>query len=87
MSKLTTDSVRPVTVMRRFHFERDSDASGVSGTGRVAEGVLSTTLRAVVFWLVPPYTMGIYQDIADVIAVHGHDGKTRIVFDDEEPAR
>ena len=69
--------------MRRFHFERDEDASG-SGTGHVAEGVVSTTGKAVVFWLVTPFTMGVYNALEDVVAVHGHEGKTRVVFDDPE---
>ncbi len=69
--------------MKRFHFERDEDASGVSGTGHVAEGAVSENGRAVVFWLVPPFTMGIYTCFEDVVTVHGHEGKTRVVFDDK----
>jgi len=72
--------------LRRFHFERLEDASGVSGCGKVAEGCLFTdTGEAVVHWLGNHGSINVYHSINDVIYVHGHEGRTRIVFDDDGP--
>ena len=69
--------------LRRFHFERLEDASGVSGCGKVAEGCLFTdTGEAIVHWLGKYGSINVYHSIEDVIHVHGHEGRTRIVFDD-----
>ena len=57
--------------------------SGISGRGRVAEGCLFTdTGEAVVHWFGNHGSINVYHSIDDVLYVHGHDGKTRIVFDD-----
>lgn len=69
--------------LRRFHFERNKDISGVSGCGKVAEGCLFTdTGEAIVHWLGKCGSINLYHSIEDVIHVHGHDGSTQIVFDD-----
>ena len=71
--------------LRRFHFERLEDASGVSGCGKVAEGCLFTdTGEAVVHWLGKHGSINVYHSLEDVIYVHGHEGRTRIVFDDPQ---
>lgn len=70
-------------MMRKFHFERLQDASGVSGVGRVAEGCLFTdTGEVVVHWLGAHSSLNIYHSIEDVIFIHGHQGNTKMVFDD-----
>ena len=70
-------------MLKRFHFERLEDASGVSGTGRVAEGCLFVdTGEVVVHWLGCHGSINIYHSIDDIVFVHGHDGKTKIVYDD-----
>jgi len=78
-------------MMYRFHLERDEDESGVSGTGRVAEGCYwPVSGIAVLHWLRRGFTTGIYgptlQDPRDglekVEDIHGHDNKTRIVMED-----
>lgn len=66
----------------RFHFERAKDVSGVSGCGKVAEGCLFDTGEAVVHWLGVHGSINVYHSIDDVIYVHGHEGGTKIVFDD-----
>ena len=68
--------------LRRFHFERVKDISGVSGCGKVAEGCLFDTGEAVVHWLGKYGSINLYHSIDDVAHVHGHDGSTKIVFDD-----
>jgi len=68
---------------RRFHFERLEDVSGISGCGRVADGCLFTdTGQVVVHWLGAHACINIYNSLTDLEYVHGHNGKTKIVFDD-----
>lgn len=67
----------------RFILVRNKDATGVSGTGVVAEGIVFTNGMTVILWLRKPYAMGIYQTLNDVISVHGHEGATEIHFIDE----
>jgi len=57
---------------------RTEDESGVSGTGRVAEVVVSDTGKAVVFWLGEHPSVIIYDNVGEIRAVHGHGGKTEI---------
>ncbi len=72
--------------LRRFHFERLEDASGVSGVGKVAEGCLFTdTGEVVIHWLGTHGSINVYHSIDDVNYVHGHEGRTKIVFDDPQP--
>ena len=74
-----------VPMMRRFELHRDIDETGISGTGVVAEGVLFSDKRVVVRWLTSqtasPTTV-IHDDIDNVQALHGHNGKTRIEWID-----
>ena len=71
-------------MMRRFHFERVKDISGISGCGVVAEGVVfCDTGEAIVHWLGEHSCTNHYKSIADVEYIHGHNGSTKIVFDDE----
>lgn len=69
---------------RRFRFERDVDVSGVSGVGVVATGILFADGQAVVRWIVAdkPQSTVVYATLADAVLIHGHDGKTRLVFED-----
>lgn len=69
--------------MRTFHVHRDEDESGVSGTGVVAEGVLFSNGKVFVNWLSIHKIVECADSIAEWQAVHGHEGKTRIVWDDE----
>jgi hypothetical protein len=73
---------------RRFRFERDVDVSGVSGVGVVATGILFADGQAVVRWIVPdkPQSTVVYSSLHDAELIHGHDGKTRLVFDDNYEA-
>jgi hypothetical protein len=66
--------------MRLFQLHRDEDSSGVSGTGIVAEGIEFTNRECVIHWLAKKSSMGIYATIDDVVTVHGHDGRTRVVW-------
>ncbi len=70
--------------MRRFHLYRLTDASGVSGTGVVAEGVEFTDRRCALRWRTATASTAVYDRIADIEAIHGHHGATRIVWHDDE---
>ena len=66
--------------MRVFELMRDEDLSGVSGIGLVAVGVVFPSGKVVLEWLGSRSTFGIYDDLADVERIHGHGGKTRVLF-------
>ena len=70
--------------IRTFHLWRKEDVSDVSGTGVVAVGAQLPTGRCVIEWLpgkVDVRSIVIYATIDEVQIVHGHDGKTEIVWD------
>ena len=69
--------------MRRFYLQRDLDASGVSGIGRVADGVVFANGWVAMTWLGQIPSIVFYSCIADVETIHGHHGTTTIVFVDE----
>lgn len=67
--------------MRTFHLQRDEDISGVSGTGRVAEGCQFSDGQVCIRWIVGEHVSTVvWPDIAGVEAIHGHNGATRIVW-------
>lgn len=73
--------------IRIFHLHRIEDASGVSGTGIVAEGVIFSNTKVVLSWLTIHKSMTTFDSLAEMEAIHGHEGKTKIVWDDEMPAK
>lgn len=75
---------------RRFQLHRDEDETGVSGTGVVAEGVKFSDGTVALRWTSQWPTSVVFHDrgIEAVEAIHGHGGKTRIVWldaDDDDP--
>lgn len=69
--------------VRRFYLVRDQDVSGISGTGVVAEGVIFTSGKCAMHWLTKYSSLAVYDSIEDLQAIHGHEGKTRVVFETE----
>lgn len=69
--------------MRTFQVVREEDVSGVSGTGVIAEGVLFSNGKVVVNWISMHKIIEMADSVAEWQAVHGHEGKTKIVWDDE----
>jgi len=69
--------------MRTFILYRVTDVSGISGTGVVAEGVEFSDGVCVCRWMTSTATTTVYDSIQDVESIHGHDGATRIIFEDE----
>lgn len=70
--------------MRRFHFERTEDASGVSGCGVVAEGIVFSDGKVALEWFGEHSSTNLYSSLDDVLFIHGHQGRTKVVFDDPE---
>ena len=70
----------------RFELHRDTDETGISGTGVVAEGLLCSDGEVFLRWIVGEFRSSVVwaQGIAAVEAIHGHNGKTRIVWLDPE---
>ena len=66
---------------------RYEDESGISGTGRVAEGIVFSSGWVVLTWLTQYTSFAVYPSIDEVRAIHGHGGKTQVVFKDEESSR
>lgn len=74
-------------MMRTFHLQRDEDETGISGTGRVAEGVEFSDGTVVVRWIVGEHhSTVVWPDMESVAAIHGHGGKTKIIREDADPA-
>ncbi len=70
--------------VRRFLLVRERDLTGVSGTGVVAEGAKFRSGMCVLQWRREPYSVGIFQSLSELIAVHGHEGATQVQFIDQE---
>ena len=71
--------------MRRFVLYRVKDVSGISGTGNVAEGVIFTDGKVALRWLTRYRSTALYDTIADVLNIHGHDGSTEVRYADGHP--
>lgn len=71
---------------RRFHLERVEDVSGVSGVGVVAEGVQFSNGVVALHWTseFPTSVVFHHRGMESVEAVHGHGGKTKVVWLDAE---
>jgi len=62
--------------MKLFELRRTVDESGVSGTGTVAQGVIFDNGWCALTWLTEHTSVAFYTSIEEVIAIHGHNGKT-----------
>ena len=72
--------------MRRFCLERREDASGISGTGIVTEGIQFSDGTCAMRWMTDTSSTTFYASIEDVKTIHGHEGKTVVVWVDEQAA-
>ncbi len=66
--------------LRRFNLQRNEDFSGISGTGRVAEGVQFSDGSCVMRWKSELSSTAIYGSADELETIHGHEGRTRIVW-------
>ena len=68
--------------MRPFVLVRDEDPTGISGTGVVAEGIEFSDGVVVLRWCVGENrSTVVWASIDAARAIHGHDGRTRVVFE------
>lgn len=67
----------------RFTLRRDEDETGVSGTGDVAWGVLFPDGACVLRWDTALTSTASYDSLDTLVGIHGHGGKTRVVFTDQ----
>ena len=67
-------------VPHTFYLVRSDDVSGVSGVGIVAEGVQFSAGKVALCWLTDPSSVAVYESVADVKSIHGHDGRTKVVW-------
>jgi hypothetical protein len=69
--------------MRRFHLHRLEDENGKSGKGVVAEGIVFTDGSVALRWMSTTPSTTFFQSLEHLERVHGHDGKTKIIWKDE----
>ena len=68
-------------MIRTFTLQRDVDISGISGTGKVAEGIEFSNGKVAVQWVVGEHqSTVVWDNIESVEAIHGHNGATKIVW-------
>ena len=72
-------------MIRRFELIRCEDESGVSGTGKVAEGVQFSSGKSVINWLSKIPSLEVYDHIDEVLEIHGHGDKSRLRWLDTPP--
>lgn len=68
---------------RRFELHRDTDVSGISGIGVVADGVVFPDGRVATRWRGVIAQTCVWDSIEHVEQIHGHGGATRLVWLDE----
>lgn len=69
-----------------FLLHRKVDVTNVSGTGDVAEGAQFSDGTVILRWRPQPEksaksSVAVWPDIESMIAIHGHDGATEVVWD------
>lgn len=63
---------------RRFVLNRETDVTGTSGTGVVAEGVEFSDGHCVLHWLTQFSSVAVYANMATLERIHGHEGSTKV---------
>ena len=64
---------------------RHEDVHGVSGDGKVADVFEASNGKAVVVWISSNPSVVVYDNVKAVENVHGHGGKTEVVWEWEAP--
>jgi hypothetical protein len=66
----------------RFELHRKEDETGISGTGHIADGVEFDDGTCVLRWRTEYRSTAVYSSIEDLTEIHGHQGKTVILWND-----
>jgi hypothetical protein len=69
--------------VRTFRLNRTADATGVSGTGIVADGVVFPDGVVVLRWRGQMKSTVVHESIDNVEAIHGHGGFTKVIWEDQ----
>ncbi len=70
-----------MSLIKHFYLNRNVDETGMSGIGKVAEGVELPSGIVVIWWLMEPYSIGIYPSIQELEDLHSHGkGTTEVVW-------
>lgn len=82
-NKPTVREVNPLTAsrVRTFKLMREEDETGISGVGAVAEGVEFSNGMCAMCWLTAMHSVAVYPNIRQLEAIHGHNGRTTVVYD------
>jgi len=75
--------LRRFFMAKLFYLHRVEDDSGVSGTGRIAQGVIFDNGKVALTWLSDTPSTGVYDSIGDVHTIHGHEGKTEVLLEQD----
>lgn len=70
--------------MRRFYLNRAEDISGISGLGRVCEGVEWDNGKVSLCWFGTYHVLESADNIHTIEHIHGHSGKTVVEWLDPE---
>jgi hypothetical protein len=65
---------------RLFTLVRAEDVSGTSGLGVVAEGVEFSDGTCVLHWISQYHSVEICANLHVIEQIHGHEGRTKVVF-------
>ncbi len=81
-ARMTADAKGRAMSVRAFTLQRDTDVSGISGTGVVAEGVEFSDGMVALRWTSTWPTSVVFHErgMESVEAIHGHGGATRVVW-------
>jgi len=66
--------------MKLFELHRTEDINHTSGTGIVAQGVQFDNGYCALTWLTPYTSVAMYHSIDVLERIHGHEGKTKVVW-------
>lgn len=72
--------IMSVTGPLTFDMVRLVDKTGVSGVGKVAEGVVFSDGSTALRWLTEHRSTALYESAREVLAIHGHHGATEMRF-------
>ncbi len=67
-------------MVRTFLLRRIEDESGISGKGDIAEGIEFSNGKCALCWTTRFRSVAVYDSIRELVAIHGHDGKTKVVW-------
>ena len=66
-----------------FYLQGTQDENGISGTGRIAQGIIFDNGKVALTWLSDTPCTGVYDSIGDVRSIHGHEGKTEVIMEQD----